>query len=1196
MTDARFDNPDYVASVAETAAQVKTKRMDLLGGPKFVWGIGFLLMGVFLLDTFGLGALMSLQWVHPSAPMMFRDICTADEPAGSGGFALVFLGLLAFTMALLQVAAPRSVTGGVVFFLLTATVGQYFVASNSSIDNIMGNPPISILWEERISCVPSGGGTPKTAANYRYNPVFDRGPGDSGNAGVPVRFTTMLVANLGLLVVFAACTILAALVIWIRRKIKKTAPETGPIKGIFGYFSRGPVEKSIIVRTAVLTVLAVILGPTLIMVYSADPATGRGGADVTQSINNILWIGPVVFLVDMARVVLWSPQPEAETGFEEAYVAEAPELFLPAVLRDLRASQGAQVMMDYSLAPLATVNPVPLEVSAADFVEREDIPLVGGGNLHFETLTNWHYDLIIETMNRRVFDRGRKALLICPVDVITNVKDALEQGLAKNPGLNVVNLWSYGDPQPEIDDIDLIIVSPESFEALVEEIFGYQEFFWLLGGVFVLNMHRMDLGLLHVSLKRIERHVRSAGDMVAILQSEYRHKMLDWSKNLPVLVNVEIHRKQRSAVNEAIPQHLAIISPKAGESYAGDRTNWPVGVRSLIHIARSEPRALPYLFDVHTRHVRSFWHDTVVQALRNDGEAATISWARDFRAPALVPENHPHAVAYLSDQANIVNLLGSDIGTPGAAEALRLVTLGGYPGAAFLESRIDAEMRNATNDADRRNAIRRLQETLGSLAPKPEGGPIELALMVRQEFMSATRARIGGKAGQDGFKTLTQERISALWDAASPALHQLRISNTKAGLEKLFRITLQPQNSGEMLHGAQTEHRSYEYTLTELATRNIDAMAMLELSIQDPNVGRVAGRRPERLLLSDHGLSYAKGTRLALAGRIYEVQGVEGSSRRLRVRYSEDTPALPYTFVRDYGILTTADGESGFAADDQKPWLTRKAPHETAIGYLQVARRTRAIYQHDNLLKPFNGYDNAPSRIDVDAGSPLQLRSAMVLRLLAPNTQPANGRGGATPRGRVRRGAADVNASLAFTLATTLQDVLHMCFPANAHRIAVLSPQSGTQNANGSVEEFARLRQPMLQTLDSSGAGVAECRRNSSDHGLVPRDVASHARLAGLFFDRARSVVKADNHEKTSTMQLFVLEDSDHDIGVAKALFQADVFVSVLKFWRDYVAHCVDNASDTGNAAYAFGSGTIALCYDFQAALNTLDDMTTEDQ
>lgn len=1195
MTDARFDNPDYVASAAETAAKVKTKRLELLGGPRFVWGIGLLLVAVFLLDTFGLGALMATQWVHPSGPMMFRDICSATEPAGSGGFAFFFIGLLAVTLAFLQIAAPRSITGGLLFFLLTATVGQYFVANNSSIDNIMGKPPISLLWEERISCVPSGGGTPKTAANYRYNPVFDRGPGDSGTAGVPVRFTTMLVANLGLLAIFAASAAIAALVIWISRKVKKAAPETGPIEGIFGVVARGPVEKAIIVRTAVLTVLAVIMGPILIMVFSADPVTGRGGADVTQAINNILWIGPVVFLVDLARVALWSPQPEAETGFETTDVQDAPDLFLPAVLADLRAGQGAQVLMDYSLAPLATAKPWPLEVSAADFADKADIPVVGEGNLHFETLTNWHYDLIIETMNRRVFDRGRKALLICPVDVIANVKDALESGLAKNPGLNVVNWWSYGDPMPPIDDIELIVVSPESLESLVAEVFGYQEFFWLLGGIFVLNLHRMDLGLLHVSLKRIERHVRSAGDMVAILQSEYRHKMPDWSKNLPLLVHIYIHRKQRSAVNESIPQHLAILAPRASENYSGDKGNWPVGLRSLIAIARQEQRALPYLFDVHKRHVRSFWHDTVLQSLRNDGEEATISWAENYRTPALVPESHPHAVAQLSDQSNIINLLGSDIGTPGALEALRLVTVGGYPGATFLVSRIAAEMRAAANDADRRDAIRRLQETLGSLAPKPEGGPIELALMVRQEFMSATRARVGGKAGQDGFKTLTQERVGALWDASSPALQQLRISNTKAGLEKLFRITLQPQNSGEMLHGAQTEHRSYEYTLTELATRNIDAMAMLELSIQDPNAGLVGNKRPERLLLSDHGLSYAKGTRLALAGRIYEVQGVEGSSRRLRVRYSEDSPALPYTFVRDYGILTTAADESGFAADDQRRWLNRKVPHETAIGYLQAARRTRAIYRHDNVQKPFNGVDNAPQRIDVDAQSPLQLRSAMILRLLAPNTPPATARGGAA-RGRIRRPAGDVNAALAFTLATTLQDVLHMLFPANAHRIAVLSPQSGTQNAQGGVEEFARLRQPMLHSVDPAGAGVADRRRNASDHGLDPRDVAAHARLAGLFFDRARSVVKADNHEKASTLQLFVLEDSDHDIGVAKALFQSDVFGNVLVFWRDYVAHCVDNAEDTENAAYAFGSGRIALCYDFEGALGTLDDMIAEDE
>lgn len=1196
MTDSAFETPSNVADVDETVRHVKNSRVELFGGPYVALVLALLLIVFLVLDTFGLNMLMAQEWLHPSAPMMFRDICIADAPARSGGFALGFVLILGAALVVSHFLAPRSVAYGFGFFLVTATFGQWYIANNGSIDNVMGFRLISGLWNARIECDAGGGGSLKSLFNYWYNPVFDRGPSDRGNAGVPVRFTTMLVANLGVLTIFVALAAVALLVAAIVRFFRKPAKAVGPIGGIFGLIVRGPVDRAMIIQTAVLTVLAVIAGPMLILLFAVDEQSGRGGADVTESIHDLLWIGPVVFLADLARVALWSPEPEAEGNFVPVETAPDTPLILQDMLVDLRTKEASQIPVSYTLGANPKTTPVSGHMTSEDFSKSEDVPVAGTGNLHFETLTNWHYDLIIETMNRRVFDRGRTALVICPVDVIADVRQALQDGLAQNPGVNVVNWWCYGDELPKNDVIEMILVSPESLEALVAEVFSHQEFFRLLGGMFVLNLHRMDLGLLHVSLKRMERYVGSSGDMVAILQSEFRRKMPDWSKNLPLLVTLkDIRPRTRPAINEAIPQHIAFLTPRADENFkAGRFETWPIGLRALVQASKLDDRALPYLFDIHTEHVGSFWSDKVIQSLRDDGDDQTIDWAKQFRAPALVPENHPHPVAQLSDRSNLVNILGSDIGSTGALEALRLISVGGYPGASFLLDRVTSELGGATTDADRRHALTQLQNTLASIAPAPQGGPIELALMVRQEFMSATRARVGETVRQDRFKTLTQERISAFWDHSSPALKQLRISNTKAGLEKLFRISLQPQESGEMLYGHQTEQRSYEFTLTELATRNIDALAMLELSIQDPNRALDGVKRPERLLLADHGLSYAKGTRLALGGRIYEVIDVMPRERRLQVRYSEETPAFPNTFVRDYAILTKSQDDSGFAADGMNGWMTRRIPHEIAFGYLQVARTTRATFQHSNLWKPFAGLQSVPFRSAVNATSPLQIRSSAILRLLIPEQAKRKGRTLGASSARLRRATSDVSGQLAFTLATTLQDVLQMCFPANAHRIAVLCPQSAMPAQSTALEQFASQRQPGLRSLDHTTKKITAAGRADVDHGLDPQEIKSHVHLAEQFFERTGAGTQSGGKNLPSSMQFFILEDGDHDLGVAKALSQSDIFASVLDFWTQFVGHCAKSGRNADTAAYAFGAGKIADCYDFDGALDVLKQMSAE--
>ena len=104
-------------------------------------------------------------------------------------------------MFALQFIAPRNVNWGLAYFVITVVFCQYYIASISSIANVMERGPIGDVWDMRIDCsmaqiVPWG-----AAVNFRYDPEGVEG---QGSADVPIRFTTMLVANLGLLAVTSA--------------------------------------------------------------------------------------------------------------------------------------------------------------------------------------------------------------------------------------------------------------------------------------------------------------------------------------------------------------------------------------------------------------------------------------------------------------------------------------------------------------------------------------------------------------------------------------------------------------------------------------------------------------------------------------------------------------------------------------------------------------------------------------------------------------------------------------------------------------------------------------------------------------------------------------------------------------------------------------------------------------------------------
>jgi len=417
---------------------------------------------------------------------------------------------------------------------------------------------------------------------------------------------------------------------------------------------------------------------------------------------------------------------------------------------------------------------------------------------------------------------------------------------------------------------------------------------------------------------------------------------------------------------------------------------------------------------------------------------------------------------------------------------------------------------------------------------------------------------------------MSERRLREIWAAADPAiLAQLGVTVGRAGLIRLFEVVL-----GSRMNDSQIEHRRDPADLTRqfnLAGKAASASALEMLRV---NIGGPVARF---MPAADWGLSYAEGTRLVVGGSIRKVTAVAREAREIRLEIDEQKPLRPYTFVRDYAS-ETVEGGPLLAAEGYVPKLEADEPFERATGYVPFARRTRSVLEWGGLATPFAGAAS-PQRTDREIESAHRLRRVALLRLLARRT--GTGRSGAA-------GQAALSPETAFTLATTLSDILATLFPAHAHRLAMLripvSANDTMVSARAAEERagsFALLRMPRLVTL---AAGLPEAQPGRD---AIRRLHDRGADFARRFMAAARPPT-AEAQEAPARPNLLLVEDSDHDLGVARAFSQS--FDHIRQIWEEYLDHCAARPQAPEHP-YAFGSPEIPDVYDFASAASIVKGM-----
>lgn len=1126
---------------------------------------------------------------------LFADGCNPSIEGDAGGFALVLLGVLLFSLLGLHLffrESPVMTALGAMVFLV---IQVWMISRYPSLVGFLEGPGILLHnWPAR-TC-------PDTLLREvfyaRYNAVSGLAATPSGTSiggGVQQSFTNMLQFNLFVAMVMAAVIWVVGLVSWLVRAVLKALKRPVPrgSLGLLGSAWLGIPERIILFQTSVLTASAVLFGPAM-MLNRDDPGA------IAATIENVIWAPALLFLLDVAR---WALTTASDALPKQKIVIETRETvhpFLQQVVDRLMRDFRQEVVLRADFEP----------ETGHDRSKSFESVLPGESLIIEETLEARHFDLFADTIARQILDRGRTALVTCPDTAMDFVEDQLRSRLCDDKRASSrPRLYRVNQRGRRPDGVcDIVMASEYTIETLAAYIDNYRSELNLLGGMVMLNIHQMDFGLLDVALDRIKTEIPRPGELVGVFQSEPRNELANRVVNFNVTSGSTTQTVSTTDYERGLPQWLLVLDGSE-HTNLGDNANsddLPVCYRALIKIIPDFPRLKPFVYghsDLYTQENWKIIQNRLLRREKDDLLKRLSSVEHEF----LLPVQRSHAMAIVDDTQNLADALASTTSTPAAAETLKVVALGSYPAARFLAAELRKTLQGTRTAADRYKALDSYFSAFGSLSSKPRQGPRELATKVRMTFLAEARASAmasaSGTAQAQALKKLSQERVASFLDnRGARALRQLRINVSRGGLQRLFHVafrllpadsvvSVRPVDASDRGDGAG-KLRVKNFVLSGTPAQSNDVLPSLELQ-SDSDL-----RLSLRLPLADYGLSYADKSMVALGGRTFNILHVDVNNRIIKCDFERLRPQHPYLFVRDYALQYSAPNKQCYAVESYRQEPSTEQPFELITGYVDCAALTYHALKYGTPRKPFGSNDQFPERVSTTASSYAQMRSATMLRLVPVGAETESGSGPTGRRHRGGRRAASMAGSrrggrqdaispqVAFTLAMTLQDILAMQFPTHAHRISVLCPQASNALASlgtEPLEQFVAHRLRHLTDLGEDGIPVARIQAAPTS-AAVSRDFEA---FSTAFSDQGRAAQGENSKAGQAILTLLMVEDSDHDLGVAQSFY--DQYPRIFQLWCGLLAHCAANKDTPVETGYDFGSGHLSDLFDFDGAVQIVE-------
>ena len=1151
-------------SIQESQTDTSLSPIELMGGNFAVALLAILFLGALLIDTMFLNSWVGLR----SSDLVFRDPFTGDFTGASGGFSLALVAVLAVGLLGLHLFSRTSFAFSAFIALVFVFIQFLINYNNSSLDSFLSETMTGYqFWPSPLGC---GELTLRDQVFARYQAVD---PATSAG-GIQKDFTVMLQFNVFVGALIAGLIWIVGGLTWIIRGIMRL------VRGSHSVAQRrhinstwlGVPERTILFQTAFLTLIAAIAAPMIAILSNRPDA-------VTATIREVIWVAALLFLLDLARWALMTASDAIKTVMHAENDTTARELFLQPVVDQLRRDFSREIKGIVEMpADETTTSPADM---ALPTLQR------GEGLIIEETLGRRHFDLIAKTVNEQILDHGHTVLIICPEEHLDRTEEIFYDllGSGKDPGSRP-RIWRVGQNAKRLDGaVDVLLTSQFSLEALASNVKNYEKELKLLGGTVALNLHETDFGLLDVALDRLRPSIPVADNLVGIFHSEPRKDMSTRVENFATMPNNNSRAATTTRFERGIQQWTMVLDCNA-TSLLDKKADLPVGYRALISIASQERRANPFIYGASVTYADLNWENMASRLLINEDNELLRDLSKVTHT-SILPEQREHSVAIVDDKGNLADAIAVTSSTPHALESLKIVTLGSYPMARYLATEFQTALRKAPTSKNKRDALKEFKDQFGSIAGKPRQGPRELATKLRMTFRAEANAAAARNilAPASGILKLSQNRIAAFLDRPSRALKQLRVNTSRGGLQRLFRSAFRLRDDEQVVSVRAADDNQSTGGSGRLRIKNFVLSGPPAADDEAIPVLSIHGVADHHLPVADHGLSYAEGTRFWAGDNFLTVDQVDLNNRIVHCTTRNADAVHPYHFVRDYALQLTDTGRSSFAVEEFFEESSSRQPFELVTGYVDCAARTYQAYAYGTMRFPFGKGNIRPTSIQTLAVSHSQMRSATLLRL--------QGEGKAETAQRGRRGrrmpqvfksdtsATSMTAEIAFTLSMTLQDVLATQFPSHAHRLAVVCPEASAvaskENPNP-LDRFVIDRMRHLVRQNEQGLPAGRARP-----APVSVEVAqAFEKFSAGFSERGRRAQGDVSATRPALMSILLIEDSDHDLGVAQSFFEQKD--RIFRLWRDFLRNCNAQSGSPEETGYDFGSGQLSSVFDFKGA------------
>jgi hypothetical protein len=911
------------------------------------------------------------------------------------------------------------------------------------------------------------------------------------------------------------------------------------------FFTNLTTRHAMLGLTTIAVMLVVLMLPILL---SLETWAGRQGWQflrVLESGEHVVWASPLLLILELTAISLrnipWrGPEdrpvytevseqrpPQIDQLFQRLRkIADRSVIFFhpktgmravertkaarPAVRRKNASTDNAARVLD-GMQRLSSVDPGRLGQIGGpldQFLNADDKR--GAKRLAIaEGLTTDHY-LLFALLISHELDDGGAILVVAPDDLLSDVRSNLKEALARcGVGFAISEFEVSGFRPSESELFNLIFVRESLLHReLLDDSKDFAGFLERLRLIFLIEAADMDLSWLRLRLlslwqladyRRTRIVVQSANStrlneiigLVATQGGSWDGTEIALASTSTRATHVlmfddtdDLRGAMRPNVISGIRQQMSVPVMLAFESLLHD-------CPPIVYKTNLDP--------ADAAQIESQWGANVTSLQRNQedldafhrSDEALTELNRDLFRRHLRRTDTP-ATVIAWDTHNFLAVKDRNYNFFRAKAFLVQILSKPYPMRDFL--------RQIDDDPEGFDQARR--SIFLPHAPRLAGGLAELT------YLTVEAMRRGKGLTRSQFKTILATVPTGRF------LHSAGIGNDRSGIERL--LVLQRLDDRGVTDGID---RLTGERIFKLANDAWNPLARTRILQNGKEVQDV------ELDYSDRGLTFGELTRIRIGDRIWGVVRIEPNAIHIQMPPPRvDMPT--YVFVNAYRFSPDVAPIVENTRVDQQPG----SDFGSALLHASFKRTTEQIYEYPGGDDPFSeGRTLTPRRVVGQNWTSVERNRKCVAHLVL------TGLSGVVPTGSSPPGHPSMSdelsrAAVALAVCTIIKDTIASLFPDAAPRISVLSNQLG----------------PLQPLLD--------LRREELKKRVDPEQLANQIELTLFLVGRIGHLAVPEPSllnawasefpgglaDRDDILEIFVIEDSDWDLGVARAVFEND--------------------------------------------------------